>query len=237
MTTRPVGDSFPPLRIKYEQLLALRRADAAPRTCSNAQEREQLGQTLSLAMRRLSTRYPGALRELDRVPTGELEARLGACAAPPLPLWARILATYHALWRAAQALKQGERASEMTSERAPLLAELTTRVLDPAPGEPGRLNEWILAHAGAAHGVRADQVRGLLDGRTRINAFAPPRVLARGMPGLCHDCDHRRTIRSAKGSTFHRCELHDHDPRRRKYPPLPVLRCAGFRLRPTTTSS
>jgi hypothetical protein len=46
--------------------------------------------------------------------------------------------------------------------------------------------------------------------------------------GLCLDCVHARTILSAKGSEFWLCERAKTDPRFKKYPPLPVLRCLGF---------
>lgn len=45
--------------------------------------------------------------------------------------------------------------------------------------------------------------------------------------GLCRDCRHAATSTSRSGSTFYRCRLSETDPRFPKYPPLPVLRCAG----------
>jgi hypothetical protein len=46
--------------------------------------------------------------------------------------------------------------------------------------------------------------------------------------GLCADCQHARTIVSAKGSRFTLCGKAQEDPRFRKYPPLPVLACPGY---------
>ena len=46
--------------------------------------------------------------------------------------------------------------------------------------------------------------------------------------GLCALCDHARTVVTGKGSQFWLCELASTDPRFRKYPALPVLRCSGF---------
>lgn len=46
--------------------------------------------------------------------------------------------------------------------------------------------------------------------------------------GLCESCVHSRRIESAKGSVFWLCELSKHDPRMKKYPPLPVLSCPGY---------
>jgi hypothetical protein len=46
--------------------------------------------------------------------------------------------------------------------------------------------------------------------------------------GLCGDCRHARLIESAKGSHFLLCQLSQSDSRFPKYPPLPVLTCAGY---------
>jgi hypothetical protein len=46
-------------------------------------------------------------------------------------------------------------------------------------------------------------------------------------PGLCASCVHGRFVSGAR-STFLRCGLADSDKRFPRYPPLPVLRCAGF---------
>jgi hypothetical protein len=42
---------------------------------------------------------------------------------------------------------------------------------------------------------------------------------------------HADVITSARGSTFWRCRVSDHDPRFPKYPRLPVLECSAFRAR------
>lgn len=47
-------------------------------------------------------------------------------------------------------------------------------------------------------------------------------------PGLCAACRWARVVGSARGSAFLRCGRSDLDPAFRRYPPLPVLRCAGF---------
>jgi hypothetical protein len=46
-------------------------------------------------------------------------------------------------------------------------------------------------------------------------------------PGLCATCVHLRLAASPR-SVFVRCGLADTDPRFLKYPPLPVVRCAGY---------
>ncbi len=45
---------------------------------------------------------------------------------------------------------------------------------------------------------------------------------------LCQSCDHARTIVSGKGARFLLCELSLTDSRFAKYPPQPIVRCAGF---------
>ena len=46
--------------------------------------------------------------------------------------------------------------------------------------------------------------------------------------GLCAHCVYARRVESDRGSVFMRCALSERDPRFPKYPPLPVLRCAGY---------
>ncbi|MFA7297346.1 MAG: hypothetical protein WC211_09225 [Dehalococcoidia bacterium] len=47
-------------------------------------------------------------------------------------------------------------------------------------------------------------------------------------PGLCATCRWARVVPSARGSAFLRCGRSDLDAAFRRYPALPVLRCAGF---------
>lgn len=53
----------------------------------------------------------------------------------------------------------------------------------------------------------------------------PPRDPA---VGLCATCRHARVVRNRRGSAFYLCRRSETDPRYRKYPQLPVTRCAGF---------
>jgi hypothetical protein len=39
---------------------------------------------------------------------------------------------------------------------------------------------------------------------------------------------HLQLVESARGSTFYLCRLSSIDPRFPRYPPIPVLACAGF---------
>jgi hypothetical protein len=47
--------------------------------------------------------------------------------------------------------------------------------------------------------------------------------------GLCADCVHKRVVQSARGSEFYLCQLSFTDARFPRYPPLPVVRCDGYR--------
>lgn len=48
--------------------------------------------------------------------------------------------------------------------------------------------------------------------------------------GLCTSCLHARVVETRRGSRFYLCNRAKTDPRFRKYPPLPMLRCPGFEL-------
>ncbi len=52
--------------------------------------------------------------------------------------------------------------------------------------------------------------------------------MTRPPAGLCDRCRHQQLVRTGRGSEFSLCRLHKTDPRFRKYPPVPVLRCPGF---------
>jgi hypothetical protein len=45
---------------------------------------------------------------------------------------------------------------------------------------------------------------------------------------LCVDCVHSRVIDNARGSRFYLCRLSERDARFPRYPPLPVVSCAGY---------
>jgi hypothetical protein len=48
--------------------------------------------------------------------------------------------------------------------------------------------------------------------------------------GLCSQCRHARPIVNDRGSRFLLCQLALTDTRYRKYPALPVLKCAGYAM-------
>jgi hypothetical protein len=50
----------------------------------------------------------------------------------------------------------------------------------------------------------------------------------RARVGLCLTCQFSRVVQSDRGSRFYFCERSKTDPRFPKYPPLPLLACAGY---------
>jgi hypothetical protein len=50
--------------------------------------------------------------------------------------------------------------------------------------------------------------------------------------GLCATCVHAKVIMSSRGSTFYLCQRSLADPAFPRYPPLPVVRCAGHEPAP-----
>lgn len=46
--------------------------------------------------------------------------------------------------------------------------------------------------------------------------------------GLCSICRHARVTGNRRGSRFYLCSRSAEDPRFRRYPPLPVVRCFGY---------
>ena len=55
--------------------------------------------------------------------------------------------------------------------------------------------------------------------------------------GLCDSCVHQQLVHNTRGSTFSLCLRHRTEPERYpKYPPLPVLQCAGHEEPQSMTS-
>jgi hypothetical protein len=55
------------------------------------------------------------------------------------------------------------------------------------------------------------------------------------MQSLCESCTSMREVLTPRGSRFLLCQLSQTDPAFVKYPPQPVVRCAGYR--PGATSA
>ena len=69
---------------------------------------------------------------------------------------------------------------------------------------------------------------GQAPGRPPLDVARGDPELAEGPPGLCAGCKHMQRVTSARGSTFYLCRRSFTDPRFARYPPIPVLVCAGF---------
>jgi hypothetical protein len=52
---------------------------------------------------------------------------------------------------------------------------------------------------------------------------------------LCATCGWMREIITPKGSRFFLCQLSQKDPAYPKYPPQPVIRCAGYQKKEQTS--
>lgn len=134
----------------------------------------------------LAAAFPGALRELDRLPLSKIEARMQALehvlatGAEPAA-WMQLQSAYHGFMRAAlriRALLLARPHAELADAQA-LLASIG---YTPDPGEPpaarfdgaalqvlakppnGRLNPWVMAQVASDHGVEVADVRAALLG-------------------------------------------------------------------------
>ncbi|HET6228469.1 MAG TPA: hypothetical protein VFE05_00240 [Longimicrobiaceae bacterium] len=88
---------------------------------------------------------------------------------------------------------------------------------------PASRNGWWEIHFEGADDVSAPSLFSSADGSMDIPArYTPP-------AGLCDSCANVRIVVSGKGSRFYLCQLSAVDPAFRKYPPIPVIRCRGYR--------
>lgn len=128
-------------------------------------------------LRPLAQEFPGALRELDALPLEEIDRRFGsvdlALRGGPTEALLEWVNRYHALMRAALAIKRRLRGKrQVDREEAALLALATTReygvrcdvelviaVADP-PG--GRINEVVFLRLARTFGVSPARLRSAL---------------------------------------------------------------------------
>ena len=155
------------LRDKYREIKRLREAEGC---ADDRATREH--------MAALAQRFPGALRELDRLPMPVIDERIMLLErslerGEPLPSWAPLQISYHGLMRAALRIK---RMFAGHGGAATTLLELASRYV-PAADEPplasldgqaleailkptaGRLNPWAYARVAAQHQVPIERVR------------------------------------------------------------------------------
>jgi hypothetical protein len=121
---------------KYERMRELRAAaahgnDAAARS----------------ALRAFAVEWPGALRELDALPTDEIERRARACADGDEEPWMAWMLRYHELMRAALGVRRGEETA--------LDEEFARAVRKPGHG---RLNVVVFARMAREFDVEAKSI-------------------------------------------------------------------------------
>lgn len=112
-------------------------------------------------LRAFAAEWPGALRELDALPTDEIERRAHACEVAEDAPWIAWMARYHELMRAALAIRRGDEAVRASDE------DFARAVRRP---RHGRLNVVIFAELAREFGVEA---------RTIWDALFPRRGSAR----------------------------------------------------------
>jgi hypothetical protein len=175
--------------VTAEELRALRRKYtevARLRTTAD----DDLGERRRVAMARLSTEFPGALREADLLSPSELASRLRALdealeGAPPAA-WMVVIASYHRLARGALAAKRWVRAERAVDEETaarfvaacasgPLGAEAlgwgdALGLVHRPPG--GRLSTVVLARVARDVGLPVDEVTLLVRGEARARLGA-----------------------------------------------------------------
>lgn len=155
-------DPFAALLAKYEEMHAMRRAHAAGLEADDAPAR----------MRALAERFPGALREIDRLPMPEIELRIAQLRAGERPGWARTLVAYHGWMRVALRIKR----ARPRDADARVVREWLATVHRPAADEPsledlddaaviailrppeGRLSRWVLGRIARDRGVGIDEL-------------------------------------------------------------------------------
>ena len=106
------------------------------------------GPTARAELRAFAAEWPGALKELDTLPTDEIEQRVQLCAEGADEPWMAWSLRYHELMRAALALRRGERAT--------LVDEEFGRAVERPPH--GRLNVVVFAALAREFDVTAREI-------------------------------------------------------------------------------
>ena len=150
------------LRDKYLRLRALREEHArARREPTNAEPDPRA------AMTRLAADFPGALREIDRLPAHVIDARIAELEAvmegAPVAPWVQAHLHIHSRARAVLAAKRGMGGARTPDDthraRFPEVADELERIAAP-PG--GRLMPLVTAWVAARLGVSEEETRRLV---------------------------------------------------------------------------
>jgi hypothetical protein len=131
---------------KYRTMAALRRVGAPD---ERAEDRAKL--------RALATEFPGALRELDTLPTDEIDRRVAALETTAVEPWMHWLCDFHTVMRAALEIKRAIPAPEARS--AAIRAGLDDAFVAAVAAPPhGRLMVVVFDRLAKMHGVPAKQI-------------------------------------------------------------------------------
>ncbi|MGE0790636.1 MAG: hypothetical protein AB7S26_33465 [Sandaracinaceae bacterium] len=123
------------------------------------------------AIRALAAEFPGALVELDRLAMDVIAARIAELERGETPAWAVPVATYHAAFRGALAIRRRfDRASAiadvlrwLASEPEPLGGPLEREDVEAILRPPsGRLRDWAVRRAARVCRVSEVEVRARL---------------------------------------------------------------------------
>jgi hypothetical protein len=152
---------------KYEVMAALRaslplhQGSAAPSDDDDAGELADAGEPSAAdraRLRALAAEFPGALRELDTLETAEIARRRDALAAAAaggaVADWMAWMDGYHALMRAALAIKRRLAGAASAAESAKAAATLATPVRDAIAADTGVAvdDAFVAAVAAPPHG-------------------------------------------------------------------------------------
>jgi hypothetical protein len=164
----PGADELHALARKYRALVALRerRDQQQPARPQPDDDSPPLSErTPAAVLRSLAREFPGCLRELDTLGAAELarraarveEAATGGAATEPWMSW---IARYHALMRAALAIRRaGGRAAEGAGDAAEADAAFVADVMAPPDGRVGVV---VLRRLARDFGVPAREIAATL---------------------------------------------------------------------------
>lgn len=150
------------LRDKYLRLRALREEHARALRDPTYAEPDPRA-----ALTRLAADFPGALREIDRLPASVIEARIAELDAvldgAPVARWMEAQLLFHARARAVLAAKRGlGRARTPDDAHRARFAEVADELDRIAAPPGGRLMPLVTAWVAAQLGVPEDETRRLI---------------------------------------------------------------------------